>query len=67
MNNLYLVALTPDEIDGFIAHLFNKGVPTARPDSVPLPYYSNNPPPLVRILASFNLFPIYDLMNLLCS
>jgi hypothetical protein len=34
---------------------------------VPLPYYSDNPPPSVRILASVNLLPIYDLMNLFCS
>jgi hypothetical protein len=41
-------------------------VPTAHPDSVPLPFYSDNPPPSVRILASFNLFMIYNLTNLFC-
>jgi hypothetical protein len=48
----YLVALTANEIDGFVAHLFDRGVPTARPDAVPLPFSSENPPPLVRVLVS---------------
>jgi hypothetical protein len=30
----YPVALTMDEIDGFVAHLFDRGVPNARPDAV---------------------------------
>jgi hypothetical protein len=46
----YLVPLTADEIDGFVAHLFDRGVPTARPDAVPLPFSSENPPPLVRVI-----------------
>jgi hypothetical protein len=54
----YPVALTADEIDGFVAHLFDRGVPTARPDAVPLPFSSENPPPLVRVLSFLNLFPI---------
>jgi hypothetical protein len=51
----YLVALTVDEIDGFIAHLFDRGVPTVRLDAVPLPFSSENPPPLVRVLSFLNL------------
>jgi hypothetical protein len=51
----------------FIARLFDKGVMTANPDSMSLAYYSDNPPPSVRILASFNLFSIYDLMSLFYS
>jgi hypothetical protein len=54
----YPVALTADEIDGFVARLFDRGVPTARPDVVPLPFSSENPPPLVRVLSFLNLFPI---------
>jgi hypothetical protein len=54
----YPVALTVDEIDGFVAHLFDRGVSTARPDAVPLPFSSENPPPLVRVLFFLNLFPI---------
>jgi hypothetical protein len=54
----YPVALTADEIDGFVAHLFDTGVPTARPDAVPLPFSSENPPPLVRVLFFLNLSQI---------
>jgi hypothetical protein len=64
---MYYVALSLEEIDGFISHLFDKGVPTARPDSAPLPYSSDNRPPSVRVLASFNLFSICDSMNLFYS
>jgi hypothetical protein len=54
----YPVVLTADEIDGFVAHLFDWGVPTARPDAVPLPFSSENPPPLVRVLFFLNLSQI---------
>jgi hypothetical protein len=54
----YHVVLTADEIDGFVAHLFDRGVPTARPDAVPLPFSSKNPPPLVRVLFFLNLSQI---------
>jgi hypothetical protein len=36
----YPVALTADEIDEFVAHLFDRGVPIVRPDAVPLPFSS---------------------------
>jgi hypothetical protein len=54
----YPVALTVDEIDGSVAHLFDRGVPTVRPDIVPLPFSSENPPPLVRVLSFLNLSQI---------
>jgi hypothetical protein len=54
----YPVALTVDEIDGFVAHLFDRGMPIVRPDTVPLPFSSENLPPLVRVLFSLNLSPI---------
>jgi hypothetical protein len=54
----YPVALTADEIDGFVAHLFDRGVPTVRPDVVLLPFSSENPLPLVRVLFFLNLSPI---------
>jgi hypothetical protein len=54
----YPVALTADEIDGFVAHLFDRGVPNARPDAVPLPFSSENPPPLARVLFFLNLSQI---------
>jgi hypothetical protein len=37
-------------------YLFDRGVPTARPSSVPMPQSSNNPPPLVRVLDIFKSF-----------
>jgi hypothetical protein len=54
----YPVALTADEIDGFVAHLFDRGVPTTRPNVVSLPFSSENPPPLVRVLVFLNLSQI---------
>jgi hypothetical protein len=54
----YHVALTADEIDGFVTHLFDRGVPTARPDAVPLLFSSENRPPLVRVLFFLNLSQI---------
>jgi hypothetical protein len=54
----YPVAQTADEIDGFVAHLFDRGVPSVRPDVVPLPFSSENPPPLVRALFFLNLSQI---------
>ncbi len=54
---LYDTTLSSEEIDEFIAHLFDRGVPTARPSSVSMPYSSNNSPPLVRVLDFFNSFP----------
>jgi hypothetical protein len=54
----YPVALTLDEIDGFVTHLFDRGVPNVRSDAVPLPFSSENPPPLVRVLFFLNLSQI---------
>jgi hypothetical protein len=54
----YPVALTADEIDEFVAHLFDRGVPTVHPDAVPLPFSSENPPPLVSVLSFLNLSQI---------
>jgi hypothetical protein len=34
-----------EEIDGFGARLFDKDPPTTWPDTLPLPYGSDNPPP----------------------
>jgi hypothetical protein len=54
---LYDAALSSEEINGFIAHLFDRGVSTARPSNVLMPYSSNTPPPLVRVLDFFKSFP----------
>jgi hypothetical protein len=45
--------LLPEELSGFVAHLFDKGMPTARSSSVPTPFSTDNPPPLVRIFDFF--------------
>jgi hypothetical protein len=50
---LYDVALSPEEMSDFVAHLFDRGVPIAHCSSVPTPFSSDNPPPLVRILDFF--------------
>jgi hypothetical protein len=50
---LYDAVLSPEELSGFVAHLFDKGVPTARPSSMPTPFSSDNPPPLLKILDFF--------------
>jgi hypothetical protein len=41
--------MSQEEIDGFVARLFDKDPPTTRPDTLPLPYSNENHPPLVRI------------------
>jgi hypothetical protein len=41
--------MSQEEIDGFMARLFDKGPPTARPDTLSLPYSNENPPPSLRI------------------
>jgi hypothetical protein len=50
---LYDVALSPEEMSDFVAHLFDRGVPIAHCSSVSTPFSSDNPPPLVRILDFF--------------
>jgi hypothetical protein len=54
---LYDATLSSEEIDGFVAYLFDRGVLTGRPSSVSMPYNSNNPPPLVRGFDFFKSFP----------
>jgi hypothetical protein len=50
---LYDAALSPEQISDFVAHLFDKGVLTAHSSSILMPFSSDNPPPLVRILDFF--------------
>jgi hypothetical protein len=50
--------MSQEEIDRFVARLFDKDPPTARSDTLPLPYSNKNPPPSVRItvlLITFSL------------
>jgi hypothetical protein len=41
--------MSQEEIDGFVARLFDKDPPTARPDTLSLPYSNDNPLPSVSI------------------
>jgi hypothetical protein len=41
--------MSQEEIGGFVARLFDKDPPTARPDTLSLPYSNDNPPHFVRI------------------
>jgi hypothetical protein len=45
--------MSPEELSGFVVHLFDKGVLTAHSSSVLIPFSSDNPAPLVRILDFF--------------
>jgi hypothetical protein len=42
--------MSQEEIDGFVACLFDKDPPTVWPDTLPLPYSNENPPHSVRII-----------------
>jgi hypothetical protein len=55
INYLFCTGLTQAEVDRFVGCLFDKDSPTARPASVPAPFYSENPPPSVSIHVSFGL------------
>jgi hypothetical protein len=41
--------MSQEEIDGFVARLFDKDPPTARSDTLSLPYSNEDSPPSVRI------------------
>jgi hypothetical protein len=49
INSFLHTTLTQAEIDRFMAHFFDKDSPVVRPATVPMPYCSENPPPVVRI------------------
>jgi hypothetical protein len=51
-----------EEIDGFVARLFDKDPPTAWPDTLPLSYSSENRPPSVRITVL--LLTFYPAINI---
>jgi hypothetical protein len=50
-----------EEIDGFVARLFDKDPLTVWLDTLPLPYSSGNPPPSVRIIVL--LLTFYPAIN----
>jgi hypothetical protein len=49
----FCVVLSQEEIDGYVAQLFDEDLSTTWPADLPLPFSSENPPPLVR--ATVNL------------
>jgi hypothetical protein len=55
INSLFCTGLTHAEIDQFVERLFDKDPPTAWHASIPVPFYSENPPPSVSITVSFGL------------
>jgi hypothetical protein len=61
MSSFFHAALTHAKIDQLVACLFDKDPPVARPACVPAPYYSENPPPTVRVFAfTVFLIPVAD-------
>jgi hypothetical protein len=48
--------MSQEEIDGFVARLFDKDSWTARLDTLPLPYSDENPLPSVRIIVLLIIF-----------
>jgi hypothetical protein len=60
IHSFFCSALLETEIDQLVGHLFDKDPPVSWPDTVPMPYYTENPPPLVRTIV-FSIFHlIYD-------
>jgi hypothetical protein len=57
INSLLYKRLSQAEIDRFMGRLFDKDPPDAQPATIPVPFSSENPPPLVRITISFSLLP----------
>jgi hypothetical protein len=50
----FCAVLSQEEIDGYVARLFDKGPPTTWPADLLLPFSSENPPPLVRATANLD-------------
>jgi hypothetical protein len=59
IHSFFCPALTKAEIDQLVGHLFDKDPSVLRPNTVPMPYCTENPP-LVRTIAFFILHLIYD-------
>jgi hypothetical protein len=56
--SLSCIALPQEEINRFVAQLLDP--PIARPTDLPLPYNSENPPPLIRATVFFDHYSIYN-------
>jgi hypothetical protein len=55
IHSFFYSALTEAEIDQLVGHLFDKNPPVPQPNTVPMRYCTENPPPLVRTIA-FSIF-----------
>jgi hypothetical protein len=55
INSLLYVVLSDEEISRFVARLFDKLPPIARPATLLVPYCSENPPPSVMTNVFFDL------------
>jgi hypothetical protein len=63
---LSCTALTQVEINRFVAQLFDKDQVFTWTASVPKPFYSENPPPAVRVSSFADVFYHHHLINLFC-
>jgi hypothetical protein len=60
IHSFFCLALTKAKIDQLVGHLFDKDPLVPWPKTVPAPYCTENPPPLVKTITFFILHPIYD-------
>jgi hypothetical protein len=59
ITSLSYAALTFEEVFHLVSYMFDKSPVTNRPSSVPDPYYSENPPPVVGIFIFFDKTFLY--------
>jgi hypothetical protein len=58
--SLSYVVLTGDEVFQLLSHMFDNSSVIVRPDSMPAPFCSENPPHVVRVFIFFdNIFFYY--------
>jgi hypothetical protein len=60
IHSFFCSALTKTEIDRLVGHLLDQDLPVLQPNTVPMPYCTEYPPPMVRTIAFFILHLIYD-------
>jgi hypothetical protein len=53
IHSFFCSTLTKAEIDRLVGHLFDKDPPVPQPGTVPMPYCTENPLPLVRTITFF--------------
>jgi hypothetical protein len=60
IHSFFCSTLTKVEIDRLVGHLFDKDPPVSRPNTVHMPYCTENPLPPMRTIAFFILHLTYD-------